>query len=77
MKINDILEECEKLDELYRERYHMSMIKNLNDIDMYGMDKFLREQQAKYRCPECSGVLCVHNGICYSCGKEFKMNESG
>jgi len=64
----------EKIDKGYRERYNMSMIKNLKDIKKYGMDKFLKEQKEKYRCSECGGVICVHNGICYSCGKEIIMS---
>jgi hypothetical protein len=49
------------------------MIKNLNDIKKYGMDKFLNEQKMKYRCQKCGGVICVHNGICYSCGNEIRI----
>jgi catechol 2,3-dioxygenase-like lactoylglutathione lyase family enzyme len=57
----------EKLDKLYRERYNMSMIENLEFICDKGMNSFLTHQQKKYRCPECGGVICVHNGGCYSC----------
>lgn len=57
----------EKLDKLYRERYNMSMIENLEYIRDNGMDSFLKKQKKKYQCPECGGVICVHNGICYSC----------
>jgi predicted enzyme related to lactoylglutathione lyase len=57
----------EKLDKGYRERYNMSMIENLKYIRDNGMDDFLKQQEKKYRCPECGGVICVHNGICYSC----------
>ena len=32
-----------------------------------GMIDFLKQQEKKYKCPECGGVMCVHNGICYSC----------
>jgi hypothetical protein len=67
----------EKLDEIYRERYNMSMIRNLKDIKKYGMDKFLEKQQDKYRCIECGGVICVHNGKCYFCGKQIKISEIG
>jgi catechol 2,3-dioxygenase-like lactoylglutathione lyase family enzyme len=61
-----------KIDEGYRNRYHMSMIKNLKNIKNYGMKNFLKEQQSKYGCPDCCGVICVHNSKCYSCGKEIK-----
>ena len=56
-----------KIDKGYRERYNMSMIENLKYIRDNGMDDFLIKQEKKYRCPECGGVICVHNGICYSC----------
>lgn len=57
----------EKLDKGYRERYNMSMIKNLEYIRDKGMEDFLKQQEKTYRCPECGGVICVHNKICYSC----------
>jgi hypothetical protein len=56
-----------KLDSRYRERYAMSMIENLEYIRDNGMDDFLTQQEKKYKCPECGGIICVHNGICYSC----------
>ncbi|PNX46085.1 MAG: hypothetical protein BV457_08295 [Thermoplasmata archaeon M9B1D] len=60
--------QLQKLDSKYRERYNMSMIENLKYIRDNGMDDFLKQQEKKYRCPECGlGVICVHNGICYSC----------
>ena len=70
-------EQLQKLDSKYRERYNMSMIENLENIRDYGMDKFLIQQEKKYQCQECGGVICVHNGKCYSCGKQIKMNELG
>ena len=60
-------EQLQKLDKSYRERYDMSMIENLEYVRDNGMDKFLGKQEKKYKCPECGGVICVHNGICYSC----------
>ena len=57
----------EKMDKGYRERYNMSMIENLEYIRDNGMIDFLKQQEKKYKCPECGGVICVHNRICYSC----------
>ena len=56
-----------KVDKSYREKYDMSMIKNLRSIKKNGMDKFLNEQEEKYRCLECGGSVCVHTDICYKC----------
>jgi len=60
-------EKLQKLDNRYRERFDMSMIENLEHIRDNSMDDFLKQQEKKYRCPKCGGVICVHNGICYSC----------
>ncbi len=65
-------EQLQKLDNKYRERYDMSMIENLEYIRDNGMSDFLKQQQKKYQCPECGGVICVHNGICYSCDNSNK-----
>jgi hypothetical protein len=64
-----------QLDERYRKQYHMSMIENLDDIKDYGIKKFLEQQEKKWKCPECGGVICCHNGICYSCGLEKLKNK--
>jgi catechol 2,3-dioxygenase-like lactoylglutathione lyase family enzyme len=59
----------EKLDTMYQKRYDMSMIENLKYIRDFGIEKFLKQQQKRYLCEKCGGVICVHNGICYSCEK--------
>jgi hypothetical protein len=64
---------CNKLlglQKAYVTLYHVSMVENLTFIKMHGIDKFLENQKTKWRCPDCGGVLCCHNGICYSCGLE-------
>jgi hypothetical protein len=55
-------------DEVYRTRYNTSPIENLRYIQASGMEKFLQQQQEKWRCSKCGGVISCHNGICYSCG---------
>ena len=60
------------LDKRYRERYGMSMVENLKMINANGMDAFLKNQEATHRCPNCGGVVCVHDRNCYSCGQMRK-----
>jgi len=55
------------LDKRYRDKYHMSMIGNLNSIRENGMDEFLRRQEEQWRCPTCGGTICCHNGLCLAC----------
>ena len=64
-------EQLQKLDKSYRERFDMSMIDNLRMIKKQGMDAFLKEQEKKYKCSECGGVICVHNGKCYNCNSQI------
>ena len=66
--------ECEKhcarlkqLDKRYRTKYGMSMLENLEFIKNNGIDAFIAQQEAKYKCPECGGILSTHNGKCYQC----------
>lgn len=61
-------ENLEKLDRRYRKRFNMSMIDNLRFIEEFGMNRFLKEQEEKYSCPECGNLICVHNNVCYNCG---------
>ncbi len=56
------------IDKRYRKNYNMSMIENLNEIKNKGMKKFLENQRKKYKCPVCSGIICVHDNKCYDCG---------
>lgn len=58
------------LDKRYRTYYRMSMIENLEFIKEHGVGKLLEREAEKWRCPECGGVICCHNGICFSCGLE-------
>jgi len=48
----------------------MSFIDNLNFIKEHGIETFLEKQRETWRCPDCGGVICCHNGICFSCGLE-------
>ena len=61
------------LDKRYRTRYGMSMIDNLNMIHGVGIRKFIRNEKAKWICPECGALICVHKPTCLSCG--YKWNQ--
>ena len=58
------------IDKRYRSRYRMGMVENLQFIREHGIKAFLRSELRKWKCPECGGTICCHNGICYSCGVE-------
>ena len=60
-------EQLRKLDMKYRRRFDYSTVANLEYIRDKGMKEFLQEQEERYKCHNCQGVICVHNGKCYSC----------
>jgi len=60
-------ENLKKLDKRYREKYKMSMIENLEYIVKNGITKFIENERERWKCSKCGGVICVHNGKCYTC----------
>ena len=60
------------LDSRYREKYGMSMIENLIQIQTQGIKQFLEKEQERWKCPNCGGTICVHNKTCYTCTKPAK-----
>jgi hypothetical protein len=70
------------LDKRYRTKYHMGMVENLELIRERGMESFLENEGAKWRCPNCGGTICCHNGLCLNCGldrlrqnKKYRWDE--
>lgn len=61
-------EDLKRLDRRYRAHYHMSFLRNLERIRDKGIDAFLAGEREKWKCPDCGGVICCHNGICFDCG---------
>ena len=61
-----------QLDKRYRAKYGMSMLDNLKTIDELGIRRFIRDQKAKWTCPECGELLSVHRPACCFCGYEWQ-----
>ena len=56
-----------QLDKRYRAKYNMSMIENLENIKKLGIRKFVKNEEKRWKCKKCSGVICVHRGFCLNC----------
>ena len=65
-------EEFEEI-ERYRTKYSMSMIDNLNNIKKFGIREFVRKEKARWACPKCGGVVCVHRSACSKCGNKVEL----
>jgi hypothetical protein len=66
----------EHLDKRYSANFRMSMIENLKTMEKKGVQAFLRKERKKWKCPDCGGTICCHNGLCFDCGfDELKMKK--
>lgn len=68
--------DCEKLpckrlktlDKRYRAKYSMSMLENLENIKVWGIEKFIASEQKRWTCPQCGALLSAHRDDCLNCG---------
>ena len=56
-----------KLDSRYKTNYRMSMLGNLEHIQLKGLDDFLIEEEIRWKCNVCGAGLSVHRNYCLSC----------
>ena len=59
--------QLKNLDKRYRTKYNMSEIENLENIKNKGLELFLKNEEIKWKCKECGGVICVHKKKCLGC----------
>jgi hypothetical protein len=62
---------CQKLQILnhrYSTKYNTNLINNLLEIKKSGLDRWLEREEEKWKCPECGGLIAIHDRMCYSCG---------
>ena len=57
------------LDKRYRTKYNMSEIENLENIKRNGLKLFLKNEEIKWKCKKCGGIICVHKKECLNCKK--------
>ena len=57
------------LDKRYRTNYEMSMLENLDYIKHHGIEHFVENEKLRWACETCGGLICVHRGYCFECGK--------
>jgi DNA topoisomerase IB len=68
-------QQLKKLDERYRKHHRMSMIENLENIRDNGINSFLAKEHHKWQCTECGGVICCHNGLCFTCDLDRLLQQ--
>ena len=57
-----------RLDQRYRTNYGLSLLENLRTIREQGVEALVESERARWVCPECGGVRCMHTPECIYCG---------
>jgi len=65
-----------RLEDIYQERYQVSLIGNQERIKEVGTKIWLQEQQELYTCPECGGEICLHDAECFDCGLKINPKKN-
>lgn len=64
-----------RLEKTYQQRYGVSLSANGFSVIQRGLDAFMRGEQEKWGCPECGGVIGVHDRLCSECGVDFSAPD--
>jgi hypothetical protein len=57
-----------QMDKRYRTKYATSVIENLESIKKNGLNDFIENEEKRWHCAKCGGVICIHSGCCSNCG---------
>lgn len=57
-----------RLDRRYRTKYGVDLLGNLRDMCEQGVEAFVEAERARWVCPACGGVRCMHTPECIYCG---------
>lgn len=60
-----------QLDLRYRKNYQTSLIENLKQIELKGINFFLNLEVTKWTCPFCGKILSIHRDFCIFCKNNY------
>jgi hypothetical protein len=61
-----------RLDKRYIEKYKVSLIGNLKDINNLGIKQFVKNENIKWKCKNCGSFLCIHREACDKCKTVYR-----
>lgn len=61
-----------RVEKSYNKRYRTSHIENSRLVQAYGFEHFMEQQKARYTCPECGGIISIHDRECSECEEKMK-----
>ncbi len=61
-----------RMDKSYRQRYQASLIENARRLQSLGAAQYLLQEQEKWTCASCGGVISLHDRVCSECGERMQ-----
>ena len=61
------------LEKSYNKRYQASLMKNSEYMRQYGLEAFAQQQEKKYTCSKCGGIISIHDRECSECQEKLKQ----
>jgi hypothetical protein len=59
------------INKRYSQKYNTNLIENAKRIQEIGEEQFLLEEQSKWTCARCGGIICMHSLECSKCGTKM------
>lgn len=69
---------CKKIKNLeksYNTRYRISLIENSLFVKENGLVAFMKQQKDRHTCPECGGIISIHDAECSECQWQAKRAQ--
>lgn len=63
--------QIKNLERNYNARYGISLMRNNQIVKEKGMAEFMEQQKERYTCPECGGIIPLHNSECSECQRHI------
>ncbi|MFV0516506.1 MAG: DUF3795 domain-containing protein [Aminipila sp.] len=60
------------LEKSYNTRYGVSLVENGRFVKANGLAVFMEQQKEKYTCPNCGGIISIHDSECSECQWRLK-----
>lgn len=69
-------ESINRLNKRYTKQYSVSVIKNLNEIQLSGVRAFLKNEARHWTCISCGDIVTMHKSKCPHCKEEIEKEQS-
>ena len=63
------------MDKRYWTRYGVSLLENSRTAKEQGLQAFFQAQRARFTCPDCGGVISLHDAQCSECHRPLDEHD--